>query len=774
MSTLTSFFAGGLQGVAFNAAVLVFTIIQDLTVTVIKFFNYLVFVRVDKGLPVVTTTWGILRDFSNMLFILALVWMAFATIFDVSGKGKFQESIVRFVIVAILINFSLVIGGIVIDGCQVLTNVFLSMIGDPAARIGQYLNPTALLQMKNAASAATAADITSATGFSLLFYIILSAMFLFSILVATAFAFIRVFAIWGLLIVSPMAWMANILPGTKKWFVNWWSAFLGWNLFLPIYLFFMYIGLVFLSQQNKVVTSVLGTPTTGNALTDFGNSLTFNLIFFYIFAAGLFYYGAVWAQKVTSKFSFGSEQFQKGLGWAKWSVKNFPTPYVGSLQNYEKAIGQRKEQFQREGVFGYLGSEKSARQTARIAQQFGVREAKDKQLSSDVSTWKSRFSNLDTNQLRAEIDNGPIHQQLARRELLKDRGQLSNAELENTFTLYRKTGENSALRFANSVDYNKLSPAERDSWFNRTSNIELRKKIANSMAEKGDYNTHDQVIEASTLFTSQADRAAFIRKAAKRLDSTEVANILTTLGPGATREERAAISEVLADKGSLDGTQILATYNMLGPGSEEGEKFIGKIKFDSLDRADRDVLYNAAQGGNLADVEVAHKLYKTLIDKEEFNTAKLRQMVDSYRTPDEKKELLKEAQKKDFIGATEVRFAAGLSGRPGAAVLNINQAIQEQVDRMKVDDLAEIPPDAKGWGDPRLRAAVENRMRFIQGQQGPQPPVLLNPNLPFNATTNPIVTPGKPGAGAKLKQDLLDAIKGDRRKIGDINSLPNL
>jgi len=256
------------------------------------------------------------------------------------------------------------------------------------------------------------------------------------------------------------------------------------------------------------------------------------------------------------------------------------------------------------------------------------------------------------------------------------------------------------------------------------------------------------------------------------LDSTEIVNIPTTPGFGNSIAERAAIGETLAEKQALDGTQILNTYTELGPGSEDGEKFLNKVKFDSLDRADRNALFVAAQNGTITDVEVQHKLYESIIEKEEFDTPRLLSMIDSYRTADEKKELLKKAQKKDFVSATEVRYTAGLSGSTTTPVTSVEGAIQEQIDKMKVEDLADLPSGNKGWGDQRIRDAVANRMAFVQGEQGPTAPSLTDPTQPVGAG-NPMI-PGKPGAGAKLKQDLLDAIKGHRGKIADINSLPNL
>src|SRR3989344_3070351 len=56
-----------------------FNIIGQLTAMVAKALNFSVFVRPGENILIVETTWKILRDFANMFFIIALIYMAFAT-----------------------------------------------------------------------------------------------------------------------------------------------------------------------------------------------------------------------------------------------------------------------------------------------------------------------------------------------------------------------------------------------------------------------------------------------------------------------------------------------------------------------------------------------------------------------------------------------------------------------------------------------------------------------------------------------------------------------
>ncbi|MDP4001625.1 MAG: hypothetical protein Q8P69_01095, partial [bacterium] len=171
----------------------VFYVIGQLTALVAKALNLAVFVRPGGNVLVVETTWKILRDFSNMIFIVLLIYMAFATIFD-QGKYRFESMIVRFLIVAVLINFSLVIGNFIIDFCQVLANIFLGSIGNLGDRLGTYLNPSLLLPNADISqvTGAQVADLGTGMLISVVFAIILGLIFLFSMLVALVFVIVRV------------------------------------------------------------------------------------------------------------------------------------------------------------------------------------------------------------------------------------------------------------------------------------------------------------------------------------------------------------------------------------------------------------------------------------------------------------------------------------------------------------------------------------------------------------------------------------------------------
>lgn len=415
----------------------IFYVMGKLVAILAEVLNYAIYIRAGGDIPIVAATWKILRDFSNMMFVVILIYIAFATIFNL-GNYVFQKMILRFVIVAVLINFSLVIGGLVVDASQVLSNIFLGSIGNLGDRLGAYLTPAALLP----STVGGAADLAGASIVSLLFSIILFGILLFSMAVAATFAIIRVPYIWALLIVSPFAWMSYTLPNAQSWWKKWWSLFIGWNLFLPVYLFFMYLGLLFLSKRDEVMVAI--ASNSSEPLLGLGNSVTFNLLFFYIFTA-MVLLGGTWAATSTTKL-LGGAGFEKGLGWARTFVKRTPWlgSRVGSLDSHEYATKKRFEQFQKGGFKNqylnkvYGGQEGLERARSNVAsrapynlQKQFTGEAK-KRFDEFTEEYDTGKLNVETLRTRAATTKATTAEGYAYRKLAVQKGAVTDDTFKQT------------------------------------------------------------------------------------------------------------------------------------------------------------------------------------------------------------------------------------------------------------------------------------------------------------------------------------------------------
>lgn len=352
-------------------AYIFFTLIGNGINALVKVLNSVLHMAIysdSVNAPVVYQSWTIMRDFANMSFIIALIVMAFATIFDIAQYSA-KALIGKFLIAALLINFSLTLGGLVIDGAQVLNNTFLTAIGDSALRLGQAVNPVKLLpEGETATTAATSAMAEGTLLFNLVLGLILGGVFLVSILTATLFALIRIPMVWFLLIVSPLAWIAGVFPQGDGYFKNWWKQFVGWNLFLPVFLFFLYFGLYFITN----IGNITGAISQGYDKEKIGIAgVTFETLFAYVLAAIFMIGGVITAFKVSFLSGTGAI---KAAGWARKATMD----RLG-FTSMGKAAQMKFQQVQKEGLPGrfgqklYGGEAGLERRTAKWAERFGVK-----------------------------------------------------------------------------------------------------------------------------------------------------------------------------------------------------------------------------------------------------------------------------------------------------------------------------------------------------------------------------------------------------------------
>ena len=220
-----------------------------------------------KNLPVVTLGFQIVLGIANLGFVLAIIVIAFATIFRLENYAM-SKTLKNLVIAALLVNFSMVIAGAFISVSNTFSNYFLAgfdngSIGDA---LGNLIDPQKLTQVAGADNpnwydfianpvSAVSKYITSlffVTIFTLLIVLIFLALFVMLLIRGIVLSF--------LLIAMPLAWLASIFPSTSQYWGKWWTQFMRWVFFAPIVLFFIYIisatgnrmaGADFLSGYNR-------------------------------------------------------------------------------------------------------------------------------------------------------------------------------------------------------------------------------------------------------------------------------------------------------------------------------------------------------------------------------------------------------------------------------------------------------------------------------------------------------------------------------------------
>jgi len=298
---------------------------------------------------IVTIGWEITRDISNMFFILILMIIAFATIFKAETYGM-KKLLPKLIIAALLINFSLVIAGAIIDFSQILTDFFIqgaaggknvsTLIMNGLQIHTLYQHDSALWQkLLKSAFGASFAQVAEAF-FAVI--ILMSAVFAFAAF--TFFLIIRIIILWLLLILAPIAWLLMILPKTRNLWEQWWGTFIKWCFFAPIYAFFLYIVLV--AIQSKVIEKeiVKGIELTEGAVFSSIFASRPQIILQYIFIILMLFGGLIAAQKLGVYGASGAisiaksagKGIGKGVGKASWRGVKAGTAAIG------KAPGLRK------------------------------------------------------------------------------------------------------------------------------------------------------------------------------------------------------------------------------------------------------------------------------------------------------------------------------------------------------------------------------------------------------------------------------------------------
>jgi hypothetical protein len=263
----------------------------------------------------VDNSWRVVRDIANMGFIFVLLYAAISTILG-TGPG-YQKLIVRTVVVAILVNFSLFITKVVIDIANLLALTLYSAIA-PAALTsgGTFLNAgisnafVDLLNFKSLWSPDLTANGIISVGVLGSLVLLITAFIFFAI---TIMFVVRYIVLILLMVVSPLAFVASILPSMEKFTNQWKETLLGQAFFAPVFFLMIWISLNILEGINSQIhpdnswKNALGSSQPG----------AIGLIIVFIAFIGLLVTSLITAKNMASKgASILGKINNKALGYA--------------------------------------------------------------------------------------------------------------------------------------------------------------------------------------------------------------------------------------------------------------------------------------------------------------------------------------------------------------------------------------------------------------------------------------------------------------------------
>lgn len=250
-------------------------------------FNLAIYVSIENfskyaGMDAITFIWKMGRDLANVFFIFILMYIAIATIIQKNSRST-KEMVVKLIITALLINFSIIIPKVIIDVGNSLAIVFYKNMGEPgmfgAPDIGTpliksansyqfYSNELGVIESSSNGNVdgqvATSKNIGDLDWSVILVRglgtAILMGFLIYVLLVVTYLFLVRTITLIVLIATSSLVFFSRVIPfpGLNYW-DDWFKKLIKETFFAPAFLFMFYLVL-------KIATT--GLPGIENASTD--------------------------------------------------------------------------------------------------------------------------------------------------------------------------------------------------------------------------------------------------------------------------------------------------------------------------------------------------------------------------------------------------------------------------------------------------------------------------------------------------------------------------
>jgi len=206
--------------------------------------------------PIVGYGWPIARDFANIFLLLGLIIIGLGIILGIE-EYQAKKTLPKLIAIAILINFTLVICGFIIDFTNLLMNYLLGTGSLPNTLINEITQGITNIVIKGKTVEAIAIIIVY-FAFGMVAFI---TYLLYALLFIARYVFL-----WILIIFSPIAFVSNVFPendNVKKFFPSffywkeWWSQFIQWSVVGIYAAFFLALAnkLMYVMASGKAITS---------------------------------------------------------------------------------------------------------------------------------------------------------------------------------------------------------------------------------------------------------------------------------------------------------------------------------------------------------------------------------------------------------------------------------------------------------------------------------------------------------------------------------------
>jgi len=233
---------GGIIGVFISGVTKILILLVNVLIVVASYSDFIHADAVTKG-------WVVVRDVCNMFFVVILLVIAFATIL---GQEEYsaKKNLPKLIMAAVLINFSKLFCGLMIDVASVVMLTFVNAFKEiGSGNIIDMLGISDVLKYGQGATPPSLSSTVAAYIFGLI-YVLIATVVVASML---AMLVMRIVMIWIYVVLSPAAFFLQAVPGKGQQYASqWWSKWSSNLIVGPVLAFFLWLSFAALQSGNPL------------------------------------------------------------------------------------------------------------------------------------------------------------------------------------------------------------------------------------------------------------------------------------------------------------------------------------------------------------------------------------------------------------------------------------------------------------------------------------------------------------------------------------------
>lgn len=342
--------------------------------------------------------WSAFRDMANVMFVIGFLFIVYA---QITGGGlsnyTIKKMVPRLVIAAVLVNVSFYLCALAVDLSNIVgSGIYNLLEGLNVGSNGEGPN-TAL---EGAWTVAVYAVLATALGIALLALIIFAPMSLLAFALVIIILIARQAFVILLVVISPLAFVAYLLPNTEDWFKKWWKMLSAFLMVFPI------IALVF-GASSLAARILMNVSESGDNDENMMKIVALGVLAVPLFAVPTILKGSLSAagsigarlsglQDRTNRFA-GKRIKESRIGEAKGAFDTRRQDRRLKRRVGEGRLGRINKAIDRSSFGRYIGGDRGAAQATRAVFD---------RFDEDVKAQKTLLSGVSNKKLLEDLNQG--------------------------------------------------------------------------------------------------------------------------------------------------------------------------------------------------------------------------------------------------------------------------------------------------------------------------------------------------------------------------------